>query len=152
MKIKLISICIIGSLAGLSILSFTYVKDHLQKEPWREEQLIEPAELVRILNDPKEEDPIIFNIGPVENIKNSIEIGAVRRKEYITKLKVELSEVPKNKFIVIYCGCCPFKVCPNVRPAFKLLNKKGFNNHKLLNISKNIKVDWINKGYPLQEN
>jgi len=50
---------------------------------------------------------------------------------------------------VIYCGCCPFEHCPNVRPAFQLLNEMKFTNQKLLNLSTNLKTDWIDKGYPV---
>ena len=55
----------------------------------------------------------------------------------------------KKRNIVIYCGCCPFKDCPNIRPAFSLLNSMKFTNHKLLNLPLNLKTDWINHGYPM---
>ena len=44
----------------------------------------------------------------------------------------------------------PYKNCPNVRPAFTLLNEMKFTNHKLLDLPANLKVDWIDKGYPMQ--
>jgi hypothetical protein len=62
-----------------------------------------------------------------------------------------LSTLPKDANIVIYCGCCPFVKCPNIRPAFTLLNKMGFKKHKLLNLSHNVKTDWIDKGYPVRD-
>ncbi len=43
---------------------------------------------------------------------------------------------------------CTIANCPNIRPAFSLLNEMKFTNHKLLDIPKNIKVDWIDKGFP----
>jgi hypothetical protein len=53
--------------------------------------------------------------------------------------------------VVIYCGCCPFAKCPNVRPAFSTLLGMGFKNPRLLNLSHNLKADWIDKGYPLED-
>jgi len=64
-------------------------------------------------------------------------------------LKQELDKLPRDANVVVYCGCCPFAVCPNIRPAFALLNEMKFKNQKLLNLPKNIKVDWIDHDYPV---
>lgn len=117
-------------------------------EPWTENQLMPPAELAKLINDSNAHQPIVFSIGPGAIVKGSIDIGPAQGKENLKKLKEELSKLPKDANIVIYCGCCPFEHCPNIRPAFKLLNKMKFTNHKLLSLQKNIKIDWINKGYP----
>ncbi|MHB8261329.1 MAG: rhodanese-like domain-containing protein [Bacteroidia bacterium] len=118
-------------------------------ELWTEKQLMSPAELAKTINNPSAKKPIIYSIGPGGNIKGSIEMGAAQEKENLDKLKAALTKLPKDADIVIYCGCCPFEHCPNIRPAFKLLNELKFTNHKLLNLSKNLKVDWIDKGYPM---
>jgi len=118
------------------------------KEPWTEKQLMPPAELAAIINNDKAEKPVIFSIGPSAIIKGSIDIGMTKEKANLDKLKQQLSKLPKEKNIVIYCGCCPFEHCPNIRPAFELLNKMKFTNHKLLNLEHNIKIDWINYNYP----
>ena len=65
------------------------------------------------------------------------------------KLRLELAKLSPDAQVVIYCGCCPFNHCPNIRPAFNLMNEMKFERHKLLNLPKNIKVDWIDKGYPV---
>lgn len=120
-------------------------------EPWTEKQLLNPSDLVKILNAPENKKPFIFSIGPSGLIKNSIDIGEGKEKKNIEKLKKELNKLSKDVDIVLYCGCCPFKDCPNIRPAFKLLNKMKFTNHQLLNLSHNLKTDWIDKGYPVNE-
>ena len=84
-------------------------------------------------------------------IKNSIGAGECRFKENLDNLEQTLLSLSKEKEIIIYCGCCPFKDCPNIRPVFSLMNKLGFINHKLLNVSNNIKTDWIDKDYPTNE-
>lgn len=121
------------------------------KEPWTDKQMMPPAQLADVLKSPSENVPIIFNIGPAGGIKNSKKIGDGKDNTVIEKLRKELQELPKDTAIVIYCGCCPFKNCPNVRPVFKLLNEMNFTNHYLLNTPQNLKVDWIDKRYPMSE-
>lgn len=120
-----------------------------QTEPWTQAQLMEPEKLASIINDPSATQPLILNIGPAGSIKNSIKVGAANDKDNLDKLKDILSKEDKTRAIVIYCGCCPFKNCPNIRPAFLLLTKMSFTNARLLNLSNNLKMDWINKGYPM---
>jgi|SRR6185437_8284080 len=120
-----------------------------ESEPWTEKQLLPPADLAKILNDAKAPKPIIYCVGPSGNIKGGIEIGVTQEKENLDKLKIALSKLPKNTGIVVFCGCCPFEHCPNIRPAIKLLSEMKFTNYKLLNLSHNLKVDWIDKGYPM---
>lgn len=120
-------------------------------EPWTENQLMPPAELAKLIDDKNAHQPIVFSIGPSAIVKGSIDVGAAKEKDNLKNLKQQLSKLPKDTAIVIYCGCCPFQHCPNIRPAFELLNKMKFTHHKLLNLPKNIKVDWIDKGYPKNE-
>lgn len=108
-----------------------------------------PADLAQNLNNLIARKPTIFNIGPSGAIKESIEVGATQHDGNVEELRSRLSKMDKDAQIVIYCGCCPFDVCPNIRPAFSLLNEMGFTNHKLLNLPENLKVDWIDRGYPM---
>lgn len=135
-----------------AIFVFAFNKIQNAKEPWTEKQLINPADLAKIINDPQSKKPIILSVGFDKGIiKGSKTLGAAKETEGIENLKNELSHLPKDADIVIYCGCCPFEHCPNIRPAFKLLNKMKFTNHKLLNLTHNIKVDWIDKAYPIEK-
>ncbi len=120
-------------------------------EPWKPEQLIAPLELAAIINNPVAPQPLIISVGPAGLIKGAVDIGPVHEKENLNKLKKLLSEEKKDREIVIYCGCCPFQNCPNIRPAFKLLDEMKFANQKLLNLPHNLKADWINYGYPLND-
>lgn len=120
-------------------------------DPWSKNQLIQPSQLAAILNNPKAVKPLIFNIGVVENIKGAKIMGAASEKKNLEIFKKALAKVPKNASVVVYCGCCPFEKCPNIRPAFKALQSGGFAKARLLNLPTNIKTDWINKGYPLAE-
>jgi thiosulfate/3-mercaptopyruvate sulfurtransferase len=114
---------------------------------WTPEQLMEPAQLASQINAGKKL-PLIFSIGPGALIPNSVDIGSVDDEENLHKLQEQLKKTPKNASIVVYCGCCPFAHCPNVRPAVQALKDGKFTNYKLLNLQKNLKADWIDKGYP----
>jgi hypothetical protein len=129
-------------------VSFQNIKQQ-GNEPWKQDQLIEPSVLAAIINNPSAKQPIIYSIGFGGGIKNSIIEGPVKDSANLLKWKNELEKLPKDANIVIYCGCCPFEHCPNIRPAFNLLNEMGFTNQKLLDLSHNLKADWLDKGYPV---
>ena len=130
----------------LIIVSCNQNQNNKTPEPWGISQLLEPKLLSYEIESGKD-IPKIISIGPGVVIKNSIGIGECRYNENIEKLKSLVSGYKKDDKIVLYCWCCPFKDCPNIRPAFSLMNKLGFKNHKLLNIKNNIKSDWIDMGY-----
>jgi hypothetical protein len=119
------------------------------KEPWKKNQLMPPSDLASLIKNPKAKKPIIFNIGVMEDIKGARKMGAATERENLERFKKALKTLPRTSFIVVYCGCCPFNKCPNIRPAMTALNQMGFSNAKLLNLPANIKVDWKDKGYPL---
>jgi rhodanese-related sulfurtransferase len=77
-------------------------------------------------------------------------MGGASEKANLEKFKIALSNLPKTTQVVVYCGCCPFEKCPNIRPAFNLMKAMGFSNGKLLNLPTNLKQNWIAKGYPVE--
>ena len=114
---------------------------------WTPAQLLEPAALAKTLTEGKN-IPVLFSVGPGALIPHSTAIGMTRDEENRTRLKEALQNTPKDAAIVVYCGCCPYEHCPNVRPAIALLQELKFTNYKLLDLPKNLKTDWIDKGYP----
>ncbi|MBK0380476.1 rhodanese-like domain-containing protein [Mucilaginibacter segetis] len=117
--------------------------------PWASGELIQPDALVAQINSASAKTPPIFNIGAVEDIKGATHIGAVGNTENLLKFKKALADLPKGTEVVIYCGCCPFAKCPNIRPAYNELKTMGFTHIKLLNLPNNLQTNWIAKGYPL---
>lgn len=118
------------------------------EEPWKPEQLMKPEDLAARMQQGKAL-PVIFNIGPSGLIDHAIDIGPGQDAANITRLKSELAKLDKSTEVVVYCGCCPFKNCPNIRPVFTALNEAKMSNAHLLNLSENLRVDWIAKGYPM---
>jgi thiosulfate/3-mercaptopyruvate sulfurtransferase len=116
-------------------------------------QLISPEDLVKTLQSTKDEKPLILNIGPhllymQAHIPGSEYIGAGSDSQGIESLRRRVKGLPHKTFIVLYCGCCPWSHCPNVRPAYNELHKGGFTNVKVLYIPDNFGTDWVYKGYP----
>jgi thiosulfate/3-mercaptopyruvate sulfurtransferase len=112
-----------------------------------------PEDLVKILQSPKGEKPLILNVGPrllfvQAHIPGAEYIGAGSEPQGIQALRNRVKSLPHNKFIVVYCGCCPWDHCPNVHPAYSELRAMGFTKMKVLYIPNNIGADWVYKGYP----
>ena len=132
-----------------SMISFLSVENLCAQnsENWTSKQLMQPGELAEKISSQKDV-PLIFSVGPGATIPGSVDIGMGKEKENVDKLKKQLSTLPKDTKVVVYCGCCPFEHCPNVRPAIDVLKEMKFTNYYLLNLSHNLKTDWIDKGYP----
>ncbi len=116
-------------------------------------QLISPEDLLKILQSPKSEKPLILNVGPhllymQAHIPGAEYIGAGSDAQGIASLHRRVKALPRKTFIVLYCGCCPWSHCPNVHPAYNELHKAGFTNVKVLYIADNFGTDWVDKGYP----
>lgn len=129
---------------------FSLVSTAQEQEPWTPEELISTKTLADKIN--QEDNTLkIFSIGFDNIIKGSVDIGPGGEEENLNKLKESLKDIPKTETVIIYCGCCPFAQCPNIRPAFQLLKDLGYENPRLVDIPSNIKVDWLDKNYPVNE-
>lgn len=117
---------------------------------WTKDQLLEPAALAATFE--KDNNlPVIINVGPGAIIPHSLDAGETRKEEGIKKFRDIISVLPKDEQIVIYCGCCPYAHCPNIRPAIEVMKKQHFTHFKLLDLPENINTNWIAKGYPVKE-
>jgi len=117
-------------------------------------RLINPEELVKILQFSKSEKPLLIHVGShvlysQAHIPGSEYIGQASSESALQQLRKRVESLPRRKFIVIYCGCCPWSHCPNVKPADDALLAMGFTNVKVLYIANNFGADWMDKGYPV---
>jgi rhodanese-related sulfurtransferase len=117
-------------------------------------QLINPEELVKILQSPKGEKPLMIQVGShvlyeQAHIPGSEYIGPASSESGLQALRQRVEHLPRKKFIVLYCGCCPWSHCPTVMPANEALHNMGFTNVKVLYIPGNFGMDWVEKGYPV---
>jgi rhodanese-related sulfurtransferase len=116
--------------------------------------LLEPEELARRL-EPRNEMPLILQVGvrflyAQAHVPGSEYIGATGSREGLEALRHRVEMLNKNAPIVLYCGCCPWDRCPNIRPAFEALRSMGFTQVKALHIADNFGADWADKGYPVE--
>ena len=116
--------------------------------------LIQPAEVATQLAG-KGAAPAIFHVGPNllyrgKHIPGSIYAGPGSRSEGIEALKVAAGKLPRDREIILYCGCCPGGNCPNVKPAVEALKQMGFSRVKAMYVETNFAKDWTDKGYPVE--
>lgn len=117
--------------------------------------LINTEDLAKILQSPKAESPLIIHVGfqalySQGHIPGSEYIGPASEEENVEKLRKRVQSLPRGKFIVLYCGCCPWTHCPTVKPAYAALHSMGFSKLKVLYIPNNFGRDWVYKGYPVE--
>ena len=131
----------------ISVLFFSVSTQAQNPVNWTDKQLMQPATLADIIkNNPK--DVTIISVGPFNTIPGTIDIGMVSEPKKMTNFKTQLASIKKDAHIVIYCGCCPYEHCPNVRPAIDVLKEMKFTNYYLLDLPNNLRINWMDKGYP----
>ena len=118
-------------------------------------ELIQPQGLLKALQSglPK---PLVLYVGPrflyaQAHIHNAEFIGPASDPQSLDNLRRRIAALPRNSFIVLYCGCCPWDHCPNIRPAYKELLKSGFTGVKVLYLANSFGTDWVDKGYPVDK-
>src|SRR5258708_280001 len=84
-----------------------------------EPAVIEPKELVAQLKA-KDTKPELLFVGFAvmfrKHIPGSTFIGPTSRAESLSALKAAAARLPRDREVIIYCGCCPWDMCPNVKP------------------------------------
>ncbi|HEY7403918.1 MAG TPA: rhodanese-like domain-containing protein [Candidatus Angelobacter sp.] len=114
--------------------------------------LIQPQELAQALKSGQK--PVVLYTGPQAfyaqaHIPGAENIGPVSKPQGMDKLRARAATLPKDAPVVIYCGCCPWDHCPNIRPAFAELKKLGFSKVRVLYLATSLGADWKDKGFPV---
>jgi thiosulfate/3-mercaptopyruvate sulfurtransferase len=114
----------------------------------------EPKELAAELQV-KGDRPALVHVGfaPLyrgKHIPQSIYAGPASRADGLELLKKSVASLPRDRELVVYCGCCPWEMCPNIKPAMEALRQMGFTKVKALMIAKNFQADWVDQGYPAE--
>lgn len=89
--------------------------------------------------------PILYEAAHVPGAR--IE-GPGREAAGLERLEKWAHSVPRDTRVIIYCGCCPFAECPNIRPAYEALRRAGLTHIQVLYLEHSFASDWVNKGYP----
>lgn len=126
-------------------------------EPWTAEQVLQPAVLAGELGDAKNTNPpAILYVGfrtlyQGGHIPGALYFGAASSAPGLAEIKKWAEKQPRSANLVIYCGCCPFSRCPNIRPAAAALRAMGFTRLRVLVLPADLATDWITKNYPIQK-
>jgi thiosulfate/3-mercaptopyruvate sulfurtransferase len=123
--------------------------------PWTPGEVIQTSELATMVA--KKIAPHVYQVGFAQlykskHIPGSIYAGPGRSDEGLAELKKAVANVPTDAKIVLYCGCCPWDHCPNMKPAYKMLQSLGYKQIKIVEIPTNFVKDWVEKGYPVEGN
>lgn len=125
-------------------------------DPWSSSQTLQPAELARQLEGKNSSLPTIVFVGFRSlyvggHVPQASFHGTASTEPGLAELKSWAATLSRDTDLVIYCGCCPFDRCPNVRPAYTTLSSMGFKKLRVLVMPTNFAVDWAAKGYPMQK-
>jgi thiosulfate/3-mercaptopyruvate sulfurtransferase len=123
--------------------------------PWSSAEVLHAVDLSRMVSDKGATQPTILQVGfevmfKTQHVPGSIYAGPGRTEAGLDLLRKAVTGVPKDRVIVLYCGCCPWDHCPNMKPAFKVLHELGYAKVKVIEIPQSFQVDWLDKGYPAE--
>jgi hypothetical protein len=126
-------------------------------DPWSASQLVEPADFARELAAAKPDSrPTIVYVGfrtlfEGGHVPSATFHGIASTEAGLASLKAWAASLPRTTDVVIYCGCCPFDHCPNIRPAFVLFRDLGFTHLRVLVLRTSFAADWAGKNYPMEK-
>jgi thiosulfate/3-mercaptopyruvate sulfurtransferase len=127
-----------------------------QADPWLDSETLQPADLAKMLTDKFPSLPTFVFVGFRSlyvggHIPDAAFRGTASTGQGLAELKSWAASLPRSTDLVIYCGCCPFDKCPNIRPAYSALHSMGFKKLRVLVLPKSFAADWADKGYPMQK-
>jgi hypothetical protein len=125
-------------------------------DPWPSSQTMQPSQLAKMLTDKYLSVPTVVFVGFRSlyiggHVPDASFHGTASTEQGLAELKAWAAALPRSTDLVIYCGCCPFDKCPNIRPAYTALSNMGFKKLSVLVIPTNFATDWVDKGYPMQK-
>jgi hypothetical protein len=114
-----------------------------------------PSELAARLGEVAAGKLAVLYIGPDilfrrARIPGAQKVGEAGSTGGIAALQAALARVPPATEVVLYCGCCAVRNCPNVGPASAAIRAAHRSNARLLDLPNRLQDDWIDKGYPVE--
>jgi thiosulfate/3-mercaptopyruvate sulfurtransferase len=126
-------------------------------DPWSSQETLQAAELVHEVAAGRDsKSPTVIYVGfrtlyEGGHIQGAVFHGTASTEKGLTELKSWLATLPRTTNLVIYCGCCPFDRCPNIRPAYNALREMGFEHTRVIILPTSFAKDWVEKGYPMEK-
>lgn len=122
-------------------------------DPWPREALSEPSQIAATLGQSGGTKPAVFYVGfpnlySGAHLRGAMLAGPGSKPAGLDRLREASGKLSRSQPITIYCGCCPFEKCPNIRPAYRLLKEQGFTDIRVMHVPTNLHTDWVAKGFP----
>ena len=150
-------VCIVVFVCALALPAFARAGETppASAESIPASKLIEPAEFAAKLGS-HGDAPLVLQVGSrllfdQAHIPGAEYVGAAGQEAGLKALAARVEKIDHAQPIVIYCGCCPWPKCPNIRRAYDKLVGMGFTHVQVLHIAENFGADWVDKGYPVGE-
>ncbi len=149
---------VFGLMLGLVLLQPLQAQDKTGPRPtdgpWAASQVLTVQQLAAQLK--AGEKPAILQVGfhvlyEAAHIPGSVYCGPASRPDSVKTLRETAAKLPRDREVVLYCGCCPWQKCPNIRPAFDALKGMGFHKLKVLYIPDNFARDWVQQHLPTSQ-
>lgn len=123
--------------------------------PWPPERAVSSADLAAQLTAPEVQRPRVAHVGPKRlfqsgHVPGAAYVGEAGERDGLAALERWLSPLPRDANVVVYCGCCPYKNCPNIRPAYDKAVAMGFTRVRVLDLPTTFKADWADHGLPVE--
>lgn len=117
--------------------------------------VLEPSQFADVLAHASEKPVVIYAgfkfLYDSARVPGALYFGPGSESEGVVALAKWAGTMKHDKAVVLYCGCCPWAVCPNIQPAYATLQKMGFTNLKVMRLNQNFGADWVSKGYPTEK-
>lgn len=128
----------------------------VEQDPWTADQVMTPASLVKELSREASTRPAVACVAfdflyRGAHVPGAVFLGPGRDPNAIATLTKWARELPSDQEVVLYCGCCPWSRCPNIRPAYRALADLGFKRVRVVRIDRDFGRDWVTKGYPVEK-
>ena len=112
---------------------------------------MEPSELAKMIRSGHA--PVVLQVGFTKlyaeaHIPGAVHAGPMVSADGRALLRKTVAGMDRHALLVIYCGCCPWEKCPNIRAAYAAMRTMGFTDVKALYMARNFGADWVQRGYP----
>jgi hypothetical protein len=144
---------LIAATTILGLAAQPALADHKPASSIPEIDLIQPSDFAGTLAASGGSKPLILQVGFHKaylqaHIPGSEYVGAASDEDGLKALRQRVATLAHDSPIVIYCGCCPWRKCPNIAAAYDELQRLGFKNVKVIHIAEDFGTDWVDKGFP----
>ena len=97
----------------------------------------------------------VLHVGPAylfgkARIPHSRHAGEAWTPEGYSAILAELRKLGADREVVLYCGCCPTRNCPNIAPAERAAREIALRRAYVLDLPTTLKADWTDHGYPVE--